>query len=246
MVSKMVVERQKLSQDVSTWVGAHAPLLSTTLSQLLGAGGITESTFHTLARAIERALERLVAADDAHATELSDDAKPRAERDAAAEAVGSELQFARSTIQPVYGELGLKAAGLASPILRDPVALSRQGHQFITMATADGFAMPAPRKAAVTVDLVSLVNDVTPALHRLDEALKKVSQEEGEAQSTQAAKNLAFDAYETTFLAARDALYDLAVLAGRRDLGEKLPALPGGGGASWAGGVPPAGGAPPA
>jgi hypothetical protein len=162
MVSKMVVERQKLSQDVSTWVGAHAPLLSTTLSQLLGAGGITEATFHTLARAIERALERLVAADDAHATELSDDAKPRAERDAAAEVVGSELQFARSTIQPVYGELGLKAAGLASPILRDPVALSRQGHQFITMATADGFAMPAPRKAAVKVDVASLVNDVTP------------------------------------------------------------------------------------
>jgi hypothetical protein len=130
--------------------------------------------------------------------------------------------------------------------LRDPVALSRQGHQFITMATADGFAMPAPRKAAVTVDLVSLVADVTPALHRLDEALKKVSQEEGEAQSTQAAKNLAFDAYETTFLAARDALYDLAVLAGRRDLGEKLPSLPGGGGASSAGGGAPVGGPPPA
>jgi hypothetical protein len=215
--------------------GAHAPLLSSTLTQLLGEGGITEATFHTLARAIERAVERLVAADDAHATELSDDAKPRAERDAAAEVVGSELQFARSTIQPVYGEVGLKAAGLASPILRDPVALSRQGHQFITMATADGFAMPAPRKEAAKVDVAALVNDLIPPLSRLDAALKTVSQEEGEAQSTQAEKNLAFDAYETTFLAARDALYDLAVLAGRRDLGEKLPSLPGGGGASTAG-----------
>jgi hypothetical protein len=226
MVSKKVLDLKKVQEAQATWATTHGAAVAAQLVKVIGKVDSVEALVAALARLVEKRFEAMSAADAAHRLELADDVAPRDARDAAAEAVAADLQFVRSAVAALYGPRVLASLGLAEPVSRDPVAIEAAGKAFVKAVASGALELPAPRSKAASVDLKGLAASVKANLPALTAALASVSAEAGEAQATQQAKNAAISAFEATFTPVNDVLYALAALAGARELGDKLPALP--------------------
>lgn len=223
MVSKMVTDRQKLAETVTAWCETHGATVAEGVAQALGEKSDPTPVIKGVSAHVAQLMVKVVVTDEAHTGELSDDAAPRAERDAAAEEVNDRLVEFRQLVEAAAGARGLADIGLTEPVPREPVALERVALRVVDTGGAAGFKLT--QRKGVKVDVDVFVDGLRPEVTRLSAALKRVKREEAEAHATQKAKDDALEAFDVAYVAAVGLLYGLAVLAGQRALGDRLPNL---------------------
>lgn len=224
MVSKMVTDRQKLSEDLVAWANTHAPALAAALAERMDKGAPGSATIAGLAAYVHGGLGALVKADEAHAKELADDVLPRSARDAASEEVATQLVGLRKKVDATHGRAGLLALGIHERLAYDAVYVQRLATRVVSTAKAHGFKMP-PADPDLKIDLPALIDKLEGPLAKLTAALKAVDKETAELKTTQSAKDAAMAAFDARFVAGAGALRCLAALAGLTALADSVPFL---------------------
>lgn len=201
MPSKLVVSQQKRSTLVSAAAETHAEAaaeaVAKELSPHLEKGEKMPDTALLLrlaGRLLASATGDLIAADEAHERELSDDAEPRQRRDELSEEVYDILVSVRDAVQGVYGAKAVEQLGLAGRTPRDPVLLARVCATVIEQLGA--VKLPKPRIEGSKVELKGYREKLTALHEGLTQAIKDVARETREAEQTQAAKTAAFEAHQ--------------------------------------------------
>jgi len=155
-----------------------------------------------------------------YVAELADDIEPRKKRDEASAAAWNLIGSARSRIEQLQGDEGLKTYGLWEPVLQSP---SEVAHRLTTtiefldknpVTTADPFG--------AVFDSTVVVDKLRAALATLNEALAKVLTEERERQDALNARDLAIEEWALAYQGVASILSGLFLLAGRTDLSERL------------------------
>ncbi len=229
MTSKLVTDREKSARAVEAAAETHAAQIAAgfqrELSSHLRAGETLPDT-GLLARLIGRKIAAdnaaLVAADRAHEKELSDDAGPREDRDAAAAKVRSVLVDLRAAIESAYGARGLTLLGLGDAIAVDPSVLAAAGGNVQKALKDSTLQLPKPKRAGMTIDRAAFALDLTAELPALQKALAKVATEDREKETTQQAKNEAMAKNDASFTSGADFLAVSCQVAGLVDIAAKV------------------------
>jgi hypothetical protein len=224
MVSKMVTDRQKYAKDLEAWAATNAQAVEQGLAAAGVELSISAQAIVSLANSVDAALTALVAADEAHIAEQGDDAKPRADRDQASEALANSLIGLRKKIDAGYGLEGLNAVGLAERQNYDPVAVQRLAQRVIDKVSAPGFAMPEG-DPDMTLNVGNIPGRLAGPLATLTAALAKVDKEAAELKTTQAAKDAAMKTFDARFAAVTTVLRGFAQLGGRQEIADALPVI---------------------
>lgn len=229
MTSKLVTDREKSARAVEAAAETHAAQIAAgfqrELSIHLRAGETLPDT-GLLARLIGRKIAAdnaaLVAADRAHEKELSDDAGPREDRDAAAVKVRSVLVDLRAAIESAYGARGLTLLGLGDAIAVDPSVLAAAGGNVQKALKDPTLQLPKPKRAGMTIDRAAFALDLTAELPALQKALAKVATEDREKETTQQAKNEAMAKNDASFTSGAAFLAVSCQVAGLVDIAAKV------------------------
>lgn len=200
MSSKQVTDRQKNAASILAAQKAHiAPAVAEiekTLTPHLQAGETMPDValLVTLAgRMLEKATTDLVAADEAHEAELSDDAAPRQARDEVAAKLGALIVDTREWLRGFFGVSALRSLGFTGDTPNDPVQLERFAGQIIDALKKP---LPPPRQKSATWDPAETIASLTTLRASLGTHLADVVREAREAQVTWAAKVSAMDGFE--------------------------------------------------
>ena len=174
-----------------------------------------------VARALRATSAALVEASRLHDAELADDAAPRAARDSATAELISLTVGIRSTIDTVYGQAGLKAAGLDGRTPTDSKAVLEHARNLIQRLADPGLIWPKALQSGVKLSPAVWISDLEGPVKRLGEARKDVAREEREAQATGSAKAKAMSTQDTTFSTGAGFISATLALVGERELAEK-------------------------
>jgi hypothetical protein len=234
MVSKMVLDRQKYSKDLEAWANTNAHAVEQAVAAAGVEVSISAQAIVALAKNVDASLTALVAADEAHIAEQGDDAKPRADRDQASEALANKLVSLRKQVDAGYGAEGLAAVGLSERQNYDPVAVQRLAQRVIDKVSAPGFAMPAG-DPDLTFNVANIPGRLAGPLATLTASLAKVDQEAAELKTTQAAKDAAMKEFDARFAAVTTVLRGFAQLGGKPEIADALPVMDRGSRGSGAG-----------
>jgi hypothetical protein len=226
MASKQVTDRQKSADSVIAAGEAHEEPVQRALADLIKPqlkkgeplpdfGAVVKLSVKLLSAA----KDRLVQADQAHETELSDDPPVREARDAAVAGLRDALINLREMIIGAYGHPTAAKLFLgAAP--EDPVVLSRFAGEVAD--NLDKTKLPAPRIKGAKLDPSETSASLRDKRAQLDKHLGAVAREQREAQKTLAAKNAAIPAYDRTFAGVATTLSGLLLLAGETELAAKI------------------------
>jgi hypothetical protein len=145
MPSRVVVQFQKHTGSLLATLQAHAPAIAEavrtqTRAPAHRAGLDADALLPFVARSCDEKLSALLAADDAHARELSDDEAPRTRRDASAAALRTEILDVKQSVLALFGDAWAQQLGLAGEIPVDPSMLAR----------IEAHAVEARRRACVS------------------------------------------------------------------------------------------------
>lgn len=227
MPSKQVTDRQKSATSVVAAGETHADLVAVNLQTLLSPylrDGEVVPDFRVLTRLISRALadanSAMVLADEAHHTELADDAAPRGARDQVAAALYNELTELREWLTGVFGAGVDRRFGFSDLTPRDPVPLERFAGEVTTALATQ--PLPAPRRTGVTWSPSESIHTLEALRAELRGHLKDVAREVREAHATLIAKNTAMATYDERFICVATALNGLFRLAGHTDLAARV------------------------
>lgn len=226
MASKLVTDRQKNAEAVVAVGEIQADAVGKVLGEQHQAylrEGETMPDCALLMRLMVRGLQahraELVAADEAHESELADDAPARQARDAKVQTLFGRMVELREVLQGLYGAEAARAI-MPYQTPTDPVVLSRFAGEVI--AALGAVALPAPRIAGATVDTAALGAELQKLRDELDARLTAVAQEAREAQATQVAKNRAMEAYDRVFAGVATAMNGMLQLAGEHELASRV------------------------
>lgn len=227
MPSKQIVDRQKSALAVISAGETHssavadelAPVLSPYLQKSEKLPDVALLA-RLVARALDDAGKRMVAADEAHIAELADDAAPREARDSAATALYDEIVDLRDWLKGLYGAGALRPLGFSSDTPRDPVALERFAGE--VMSALGKATLPKPLRKGVKWDPGETLEKLGAMRAALNTHLKDVAREVREAQATLRTKNDALAAYDERFGRAASFLVGLFNLAGETALADRV------------------------
>lgn len=231
MVSKEVVDRQRSAGAVTSSIAAHGAAAGESLmkrfGEVLRKGERAPDVAFALelfGRLLARDAEALVAADDRHEAEKSDDDAPRAARDESAAVVRDACVAARDGIAAVYGDAALAPLGLAEPAppVGDGVALARYADRAATKLADAKLALPKPRVRGLSADRNALAAGIREQLPTLERALADVARERRELEGTQAEKNRAVARYDATFALAANVTGALLRAAGMDEHADRV------------------------
>jgi hypothetical protein len=229
MRSKMVLDRVKSSLAVEQAIETHADEMAAALSTLLTPTLQPDEQLPDLAFAARLAKRNLaekrlamVAADEAHLAELSDDANPRLRRDEAAAALRGELAQIRLIAEGAYGPLVSANLFALEASVRDPRGLAVMTERVVARLNAPEFAAPGVRVRGVVVDPREWLAVIEPLLAELNAALAEVTREAREAESTLQAKNAAIADYDATFARTATLAESLFSQAGLAEIARKV------------------------
>jgi hypothetical protein len=224
--SKMVANRLSVSRTVHSSVATHGDDLAETLTAVLFPDGPPAKL--TMARVLTavggvltRADKAVAAADLAHVTELSDDDEYRRQRDEAATTVREQLASIRDLLGGTFGKETLSAYALGEALPDNPQQLLGRAAATAKLLRTRPLT-EKPRYAGVTVQPKLLADDLLAAQASLQAALDATKREEREAQLTLEGKNRAAESWQQVYPAVSNALYGLYLLAGRKDLAERI------------------------
>lgn len=178
-----------------------------------------------LARALEERLNRsaelLVAADEAHAVELTDDAGLRAKRDEAAEALRAMLVALRDGLVGLYGASTPGAVGLAGPTPTDPVVLVRVAREVAKGLRQPG-VLPPPRYAGAKIDVLAEAAGLEALAGHLEVAIEAVASDLRENQVTKTARDGAMSRHDRVYSRVANVLSALFDFAGEEELADRI------------------------
>lgn len=227
MSTKAVTDRQKSAEAVVATGEINAQAIEDAFTkryrEFLRKGETMPDmamAVHLSLRRLQASTTRLVAADEAHEAELRDDAEPRKQRDAAAQALRTRLVEVRGGFEGIYGSATVRDAGFSGETPYDPVILSRLAQACIKAIPA--LKLPRPRIDVSPPDLKKLAGELKALDDELNKHLKAVKREEGEAAVTLLAKNRATDEQDTDFVAAATVLEGLLIVAGKPELADRV------------------------
>jgi hypothetical protein len=227
MASKQVMARQKDAASVVAAGQTHADRaarsVETALRPHLAHGEKMPDVallMNLAARWLAHTAEAMVAADEAHEKELSDDAAPREARDAAAEKLFASVVELREVATGLLGAGATATLELTGKTPQEPVALSHAAGEVATALVEK--KLPKSRVRGATFHAQEWADRLGEERGALDEALADVTKEEREAEATLITKTTAIAAYDDAFARVAAALGGLLKLAGEDDLAARV------------------------
>nr|AGC72636.1 hypothetical protein [uncultured bacterium A1Q1_fos_565] len=225
-LSKMAAGRLAISATVTSSATVHGPQIVEPLHAVLFPKGtakpeLTEKLLAALGDVLERAAKEVQDADLAHAAELLDDVEPRLVRDEAHAKLAATLLSLRETLAALYGPATMAAYGLSESLPELGAQLLQRGRAVESLLRKTPIAQK-PLRAGVTVKASVLADELAPLVEALDKALDAVQRESREAQLTLTRKNQATAAWDQVYQGVTYAFYGLYLLAGRKDLAERI------------------------
>lgn len=225
-LSKMAANRLAVTATVSSSAAVHGAELAETLHAALFPDGpqrpeLTQKFLSGLGGLLDRAAAEVERSDLAHAAELLDDEEPRQRRDAAQASLAALLLGQRDTLSALYGAAVSRAYGLSEALPTAAPQLLQRGRSIAEQYRKRPLTDP-PLRAGVTIKLGVLSSELKDAVAQLAGALDDVQRETREAQLTMERKSQAAEAWESVYTGVTHAFYGLYLLAGRRDLAERI------------------------
>lgn len=224
--SKMTANRLTVSRTVHSSVATHGEEIGDALAAaLFPKGPPAKLTVAQVVTAIGDVLARadsaVAAADLAHSAELSDDEPVRVERQAAEANLREKLLRKREFMSGAHGVAVTRAYGLDGALPESAQQLLLLSANVETLLRTRPLT-EKPVQAGVTIQPKLLADDLQVASQALQTALAAIKREEREAQLTLEGKNRAGEAWQSAYQAVSSTLSGLYLLAGRKDLAERV------------------------
>ncbi len=217
----MVVDRRKSAEAVAAISQAQSAPLADQLTTQLGIDGALtlEAFLDKLAQALLGSRAKMVKADEAHQSELSDDPKARDARDAAARHLTSTLVSLRDVVTGLYGrETAARVFTEATP--SDPVEL--QGFAAVVTGRLASTEFGASQVPGTSVDAAACAIQLERESNELAARLQDVAREVRETQATLVAKNAAIAEYDRAFTGIAKVFEGLFILAGQPEFASRV------------------------
>ena len=229
MPSKQVTDRSRsagiVGTNAETYAGEVGAGANAQLSPFLHAGEVMPDTallLRLMARLLASKSTGLEDADSAHEAEISDDAAPRAERDAAEVELRETTVEFRDAIRAKYGDVGLRTLGVYEAAPSHPLPLLHYVRDLHAALIDGGRTLTGSTRRGVQIDRAAMAAELLPLVERLDTALRAVTQEAAELHITKTAKDRAFEENDRAFAGVANAAEGLLTLAGRKDLADRV------------------------
>jgi hypothetical protein len=226
MASRIVTAHQKHTESIQQALTTHGPAIVSGVRFVTGAADpehevdVTPLLAHA-GRALADRLGALIAADDAHQLELTDDAEPRTQRDAAAAELYRALVDLKQVTARLFGDGWVTKLSFPQEVSADPAQLARTGKQVIDALSTK--TLPAPQVPGVgPVDGAVWITLLQGPLGRLTDARNDVTREEKEARATRTARDQALADLVAANVAAALLAQSLARIGGVLHLVEGL------------------------
>lgn len=227
-LSKVVNDRLKAVESVHSALTESSGKLSSGGADLFGPylkKGETLPNFAFIGELTQRVLrhraDEMAAADAAHNSELADDAEPRDRRDTAARQVYSDIVRIKEEVGVLFGPAWVTKLALPSEVPQDPLLLLRTAS--LLKKAISNATFPKPKMEGIgKVDKAPWLARLTGPVAELDTAIKDVSREEREGQTTLIAKQRAMDAFLDVFNKATAMSVALLRLVGEREHADRL------------------------
>lgn len=227
MPTKAVTTRQKNAQAIVAAGETHAATIVEHLGPVIKAHLPKKQEPPDLALLLTALLgvltarcDTMVTADEAHETELGDDAAPRDARDQANDNAIAHLISLREMSVGMFGADAAKAMGLAAMTSRDPVVVERYAGEVAKAVRGVNPGTSRIKGAQWNCDEVADALDEKRAV--LKAASKDVARELREAQGTLEAKNASVAAFDEVYVGLAQVVSGLLRLSGKRELADKL------------------------
>jgi hypothetical protein len=205
-MAKQVTDRQGATNIVVSAAETHAERLREKFAAMCGdllEGNEQMPDVGLLATLVARYHQRksdsLVVASEEYDRELSDDAGPREDRDAAANALADEIIEIRDTLLAAFGPATIKRLGLEGKTDREAKAILAKAKRLVKDLKNPKTKWPTPKRKGVTVKPAEWAGDLEPHIKQLEKALKKVALELREAQAAGEKKTKAMQENDDSF-----------------------------------------------
>ncbi|HEX9734186.1 MAG TPA: hypothetical protein VGG06_19620 [Thermoanaerobaculia bacterium] len=180
----------------------------------------------TLGRLIRSRLEDLVSFKKAHRDELDNDLETRQRRDAAFTGLYGKMVETRRLADAAYGKARAKELiAVDGPTASVPDELLDQAQHTQERLRRPPEEQPPAVVEGISPDPGKWADDLEPFVTTLDEALQGVSRDRSMAADTVEAKSRAMKELNFVFIHGLAVLRGFFFLAGRPDLGKRLPSL---------------------
>ena len=220
-VSKMVVDRQKSSEAVQAAATTHEAAIVKGTIDILGddAGVAVSLILNRSKERLKEATDKMVAADNAHLTELSDDKEKLIARDDKGDALYRTISDFKEIGTAVFGSTYIGRLGLKGKTPQDPVALARLAG--LLLENMGNQSTPSPRMG-VSLNMEGWKTALETGRAELSDALSAVALERREAEATQVAKNDAVTHYDKVFTLTATLASTLLDTAGETALAKRV------------------------
>ncbi|MEM7582464.1 MAG: hypothetical protein AAF560_03715 [Acidobacteriota bacterium] len=196
-------------------------ILSDRLSGLIEEGGEMPDLWalqQLFLKQLQASSTRLEQAEKAHIAELGNDAKPRAERDAATKELSEVVLDLRQMFEGLYRPENIESFGFPDRVSREPALLLRQADHLIEQIADPERPLPEARRVDIELTPESILRNLEPSTQTLREALDTVGREAKRAAPTLADRNRAQSDYDQAFLWTARTLEAMYSLAGETEL----------------------------
>ncbi len=237
MASKEVTDRSRSTKAAANMLESYADQVKDGVQAALSAYLLDGETMpdlglasKLLGRMIVKRIDVLESADSANERELSDDAKPRADRDRYSQSAFDLIVTIRNSIAANFGDTGLAALGLTQACPSTPLGRARYGRALVNALRNDEVALPAPRSAAISIDRAAIADELEAEVGPLETVVDAVAKEASEAKGAQAKKDQAMEANDEAFSLATGLGRQMFLLCGLAELADRIresPARPG-------------------
>jgi hypothetical protein len=187
-VSKPITERNAITRAIVAVIRVQSGAIAAALEPRLFPKGVPnsltlEAVIVAFADHLEQTMADLSSANQAHAAEMADDAAPRANRDAARDAIRALMISVRNALASAYGQVPLSAYGLAGETPSDAEHLLEAAKTSRDLLR-DKPIGAQPLAAFTSFKAAVAANKLDEAIAALETALGKVRQDERELQGT--------------------------------------------------------------
>lgn len=227
-LSKVVNDRLKAVESVQSALTEVSDKLASGAEALFGPHLKKDEdlpNFALIAELTKRVLraraEEMATADAAHNVELADDAEPRERRDAKARQVYADIVQIKGEAFVLFGPSWVTKLALPAEVPQDPLLLSRTA--VLVRKAISAATLPKPKVAGVSkFDKAPWLAMLKGPVEDLDQAIKDVSREEREGQTTLIAKQRSMEAFLDVFTKGTAMSAALLRLVGEREHADRL------------------------
>ncbi len=218
--SKMLMQRLASCAVVLWALKAHGPrvveIFNGPLGRLLpdGLKAYIEQHVTQLREVLATARDMLITSDRNLRDQKALTSRFRRIRDKAAKALSPYVAGLRDTLKGACGPEVAEEIGFAPRTPVQPAELHEQAQHLTTRLDEPSLALPPVRFQGVTIDPVSLVEEMRPLVQDLGQALEDVGRAERNIDAMKIAKDEALDAFNRTFLWVAQSAESLFKMAG--------------------------------